>query len=863
MSEANAGSAATTGTNAVAGRGGAWRVGPHTFDPAIRHQAEGLTYFVAGGSFDRTGGVVANVSCWRGGPDDGELLHQDTVALGKLDARRRFARLVAARAEGLQADGVEQALAQIEPPVAEQLRFRRQSHLITVAEGAPYFVEGNALYYRKPIPGTGESAPVKLTNFDARIAAVVSVDDGESESIEVEIEAVHEEGFALPTVRVPMAEYTAMAWVADKLGPDAVIAPGAGTRDRVRYAIQLQAQRVEGRPVRRRVYRHSGWRRIDGRWCYLSCSGATTADGFDPSTTVDLEGNLARIALPAPPEGDALAAAVRASLALWELAPPSVMAPLLGTLYLAPLQEPLAAAGYAPAFVTWLFGGSGALKSSTAAVLMAHFGPFDQDHQPTNFEATPNAVEKLLFVAKDCLVVVDDYNPPEDERQRAAMAAVAARVIRSVGNRQSRQRMTADTRLRSGYPPRCVAMATGERLPEGHSNNARILAVPVAGDAVDPARLAEAQARTQLYAEAMAGYLRWLAGRLDELRTGLAARFVELRAAASAAGAHLRQPAQLAFVHLSLETWLGFAVEVGALDRGAAEAILEAAWVEVVELIGSQGEELAEEKPAARCLNLLAAGFASRRAYVEGVGGGWPSDAERWGWELVETIQMADGSATCRYRPAAGAELIGRVDDAFVYLYPEPLQGYLREAARRSGVPFPVDRRTLQAALDEAGALEVVVERRADGRLVRRRTVNERIGGRVMRVLKLFKNAGSWEGPLSGGNSGNSGNTGPPSSSKQPEEGVPTTSREEPPSGNSGNTGAPSGAGSVPTPAAVATELSAGGPSLISCSHIPTVPTHMWRDTHEREIHEGSENGVAGPEGGADGGSGTPGDGAA
>src|SRR5262245_41274554 len=147
-----------------------------------------------------------------------------------------------------------------------------------------------------------------------------------------------------------------------------------------------------------------------------------------------------------------------------------------------------------------------------------------------------------MFMAKDCLLVIDDFHPAGDERQRQQMAAVAARLLRSVGNGQARARMTADTRLRRGYPPRCIALVTAERLPEGYSNAARALPVPLGPGDLSRAALERALADRPRYALAMAGYARWLGGQFDTLGPRLAQRFAEPRAAADARPGIRREP---------------------------------------------------------------------------------------------------------------------------------------------------------------------------------------------------------------------------------------------------------------------------------------------------------------------------------
>lgn len=58
-----------------------------------------------------------------------------------------------------------------------------------------------------------------------------------------------------------------------------------------------------------------------------------------------------------------------------------------------------------------------------------------------------------MFLAKDILVVVDDWRPGITRADSEETDRKAQHLLRAVGNRQGRGRMTADTSLRGSYPP--------------------------------------------------------------------------------------------------------------------------------------------------------------------------------------------------------------------------------------------------------------------------------------------------------------------------------------------------------------------------------------------------------------------------
>src|SRR5207249_11678811 len=87
-------------------------------------------------------------------------------------------------------------------------------------------------------------------------------------------------------------------------------------------------------------------------------------------------------------------------------------------------------------------GGTGKLKSSFAAALLAHHGEFrTKEDLPARWEFTDNILEKTTFLAKDVLLVVDDLNPESTKVRREELERRFSRISASVGNLTGRRRM--------------------------------------------------------------------------------------------------------------------------------------------------------------------------------------------------------------------------------------------------------------------------------------------------------------------------------------------------------------------------------------------------------------------------------------
>src|SRR6516162_2823992 len=196
---------------------------------------------------------------------------------------------------------------------------------------APYVADKRGIVrVIKHAKGTSETV---LANFQAFITGDVVVDDGAEKRRVYEITGTLKGRSR--TFRVPADRFTTMNWPAAELGAGAIVSAGMGNKDHCRAAIQY----LSGEVPERHVYAHTGWRELPGGHGYLTASGAITAQGLDESVTVDL-GPLGGYELPAPGDGDALAAAVKASLRVLTVAPDRVTVPLLGAVHRAPLPLP-------------------------------------------------------------------------------------------------------------------------------------------------------------------------------------------------------------------------------------------------------------------------------------------------------------------------------------------------------------------------------------------------------------------------------------------------------------------------------------------------------------------------------------------
>ncbi len=349
---------------------------------------------------------------------------------------------------------------------------------------APYFHKAGGLWRRV---GTAQGViELPLTNFTATIVCDLVRDDGAETARSFEIEATlhgRPSRFA-----VAATEFATMTWATKELGGRALVHPGAGTKDHTRFAVQWLSSAYQTR----HVYTHVGWRECDGQPVYLHAGGALDPDGLRTDIECD-PGELGRFMLPAP--GDP-----KASLQLLELARLEATAPLLALIYRAPLG---------PSDITMhLAGPTGVFKSELAALAQQHWAPTMDARHLIGWHSTANSLEAAAFVAKDALLVVDDYAPQGTQSDVARMQREAARLIRAQGNRAGRGRLRPDGTMRPTKPPRCTLLSTGEDTPGGQSIRARMMVLEVDHGDID---------QTSTYAAAGPGAERCSRGRAQRL----------------------------------------------------------------------------------------------------------------------------------------------------------------------------------------------------------------------------------------------------------------------------------------------------------------------------------------------------------
>jgi hypothetical protein len=548
-----------------------------------------------------------------------------------------------------------------------------------------------------------------LSNFAAVIKTNLILDDGIETSREFEIEAALL-GQAY-RFTIPAAEFARMEWPIQRMMGCAIIYPNQ--KEYARAAIQSFSYMAQVRVT----YTHTGWRQVDGKRRFLDAGGAIGEEGRVQDVAVRLSGSIQGYQLRLPDGPDGLRAALRASLRLLDLAPPTISFPLLAATYRAVLGD--------TDFGLHLVGETGAFKSELAALYQQHFGAdMDRRHLPGAWASTGNSLEVLAFAAKDTLLVIDDFAPQGSVADIARYHAAADRVFRAAGNHAGRGRLDSTAKLRDAKPPRSLILSTGEEIPRGHSVRARLLILEIAKGEIQPETLTACQrdAHVGLYAEAMGAFVRSIAGRYDEVHATFGAKLSELRAKALSSPAHARTPDIMASLQAGFELFLDFGVEAGVIGEVEYDDLASRCWEALRIVALAQAKHYAAMEPTARYLDLLRASLATGRAHLQSRDGTMPPSPGACGWRIGNAGTWSPNG-----------DCIGWVDGDNLYLEPTAAYRVVQTMSRDMGEQFSTSEQMLKKRLQEKGLLASIDTTRET------LTIRRSIGGFSKRVLHLLR----------------------------------------------------------------------------------------------------------------------------
>ena len=323
---------------------------------------------------------------------------------------------------------------------------------------------------------------------------------------------------------------------------------------------------------------------------------------------------------------------------------------------------------------------------------------------------------------KDGIFTVDDFAPTGSSNDVQRFHRDADRVFRAQGNQAGRQRTNSDATLKPAKYPRGMILSSGEDVPKGQSLRARLLILEMSQADMDWGRLTACQkyAGDGLYAQSMAGFVRWLAPVYGDVRGRLLTERNELAVVASGSTTHKRTPRIVADLALGLRYFLAYAIDAGAITETERSRLWKEGWQALGDAANAQAKHQDAYNPAKRFLELVGSALSTGEAHLAMVDGKAPRNAAAWGWR--ETGYLG-------WQPQG--KRIGWIKGDAIYLDQEGAFSAAQEVGRKTGDALTITSHTLRKRIKEGGLLVAVDSKRET------LTVRHTLEGRMREVLHL------------------------------------------------------------------------------------------------------------------------------
>jgi hypothetical protein len=592
-----------------------------------------------------------------------------------------------------------------------------------------FYIENNRMWFlregRDKKEGKVNKIPTPLTdNFVALIAEQIILDDGAKQENAFLIEGKHKNGQSLPALTIPATQYQAMQWPLRHWGARAIVEADQATPRRLANAIL----KLSGEIPITTVYQHTGWRKIEGEFHYLSGSGAIGAEGLNSKIRVELgEGHMQRYALPEPPTNPASMAANLFDL--MSIAPDNtaVGVSLFCCVVRAVLGECLPID-----FSLFLAGQSGSQKSELAALALACFGDFNARTFPANFTDTISDLEFKSHQAKNAVLVVDDFAPGVNVVEANKAHATLERLGRGAGNQNGRGRRNADMTGKASYYPRCMLVITGEEIGKGASLLGRMLIIEIKRGDVELSFLSSLQhlARRGELSAIMAAFVKWLAPRIGDLKKAFPDKVRDIRHQAlqeKFSASHPRAADMYASLYAAADLYLDFAHSVGAINSICAQNLIDEIDTTLKSTIQAQSQFQKQTDEVERFIALLQGCFGAGECHVADHLNQGPPQVHPfvWGWRKPNNDADISGCG----------QLIGWINQvkSELWLEPEAVFKVVQRFAAAQNDPILMQKTTLWKRLLERG---ILMDSETDSKSGKKRPdVKRGIAGKRARVL--------------------------------------------------------------------------------------------------------------------------------
>ena len=454
-----------------------------------------------------------------------------------------------------------------------------------------------------------------VSNFIAVPTKFITYNNGSDIRTEVILKTILDTGKELKQISVDMNSFESGNWLSNGTWTlDTRISPNGNNKEYFKDAVKILSKMA----TKETRYSHMGFREIDGIMHYLYHGGVI---GENKDIKVDLsETGLEQYRFTEEELNQKqINECIETSLSLLMRIEETVIVPLVGTIYLAPLQNIFNELGIANGFVTWILGESGTQKSTLAALLLSHFGDFERDTIPCGFKDTVNSLERQAFIVKDSVLLVDDYYPSQSLQESRKMEAVAESIFGMAGDRQGRTRMKQNGKdIRKSFSSRGIIMATGETFPNfSESRVARSVIVEIEKGNINLDVLLFLQKNKTNLNIAMKEYIKWIILNYDKIKESIKNDFPIYRAKFNKDFTHARIPENMASLYIGCKTFLEFVKDNNIIDETMLKQWNIIVANTLLKLAKKQSLRTSDSKPDKMFFYAIQELLASKEAYFK------------------------------------------------------------------------------------------------------------------------------------------------------------------------------------------------------------------------------------------------------
>jgi len=437
------------------------------------------------------------------------------------------------------------------------------------------------------------------SNFLAKIDEVKVFDDGVNKNIHFSISGIANGESPLPNVTIESKNYSNMLWAIPHWGNQAIFFSNS-SKDAVRFAIQITSKNAP-----EVVYHYqNGWDFDGKQYSYFFPDGVIGQSTKNTTDISELKGYGFESPDKIPPVLECYNA-VKVFLDV-SATPEAKGVPvfLLSFGLLSLLMEKLKAELIEIKFQGWLYGKTGSFKTAISLVLLNFFGTFT--NPPATFADTIVSIERQLYLAKDALLILDDFHPAMSPSEKKAKEGLASKVIRMVGDRTGKRRAKSNLQMNKTYNPRGNVLITGEDIPSGHSTNSRLMAIELGFGDIDSGKLTYLQNNGHLLNGFTYHYIQHLSEAVYNCDgVSFKEEFLAYRDKASNENRHRRFAEAVALLHVSWNQLLKFFLKIEAISETEYQIMLDEGWQVFIKIAEAQNDIAQSQDDVSKYMSAL------------------------------------------------------------------------------------------------------------------------------------------------------------------------------------------------------------------------------------------------------------------